>query len=62
MSPARKALIANGSIVVAASVLTLLVDPRFAWLLVFMGCSLIFSGWSDFCGFAVIFRHWKRND
>jgi len=45
MLPDRKALIANGSIVVMTSVLTVVVDQRFAWMLVFMGCSLIVSGW-----------------
>ncbi|MDB4644974.1 hypothetical protein OAF37_02835 [Rubripirellula sp.] len=60
MSPARLALVANGSIIIAAALLILLFDARFVWLLAFMGCSLIFSGWSDFCGFAVIFRRWGR--
>jgi hypothetical protein len=54
MSIERKARVLNGSIVVVACLLTLLFDDRFAWLALFMGASLIFSGVTDFCGFAVI--------
>ncbi|MGI9474564.1 MAG: YgaP-like transmembrane domain [Rubripirellula sp.] len=56
MSVDRKARIANGFLVLASSLLALTVDLRFGWLAVFMGISLIFSGATDFCGFAVIFR------
>ena len=55
VSNERIARILNGSIVLAASLLSF-VDPRFAWLIWFMGASLIFSGVTNFCGFAVIFR------
>lgn len=56
MSPERKARIANGLLVLISSVLTLFVDARFGWIVLFMGISLIFSGATGFCGFSVIFR------
>jgi hypothetical protein len=56
MSVERKARIANGLLVLVSSLLACFVDERFAWVTLFMGASLIFSGASDFCGFAVIFK------
>lgn len=53
MTNERIARILNGSIVLVASLLSV-VEPRFAWLVLFMGASLIFSGASDFCGFKII--------
>jgi hypothetical protein len=49
----RFARILNGSIVLTASLLSL-VEPRLSSLVLFMGASLIFSGVSGFCGFKVI--------
>ncbi len=60
MSDDRKARIANGLLVLVSSLLACLVDVRFAWLALFMGASLIFSGVTDFCGFAVIFKRLRR--
>ena len=56
MSPERKARIANGLLILVSSLLACFVDSRFIWITLFMGASLIFSGASGFCGFAVIFR------
>ena len=56
MSIERKARIANGCLVLVSSLMACLVDARFAWITLFMGASLIFSGATDFCGFAVIFQ------
>jgi len=61
MTPRRLALIANGFLVITFSCLTLLGDPGFVWLVGVMGASLIFSGWTDFCGFAVIFKRFRFN-
>ncbi len=55
MSSERKARIANGMIIVVACLLTILWDQRCIWVVAFMGASLIFSGATNFCGFAVIF-------
>jgi hypothetical protein len=56
MSVERKARIANGLLVLVSSLLACFVDQRFAWVTLFMGASLIFSGAADYCGFAVIFQ------
>ena len=56
MSDERKARIANGGIVLVSALLAMTLDMRFALLTLFMGFSVIFSGVSGFCGFAVIFR------
>lgn len=61
MSDERKARIANGLLVLVSGLLACLVDLRFAWLTLFMGASLIFSGVTDFCGFAVIFERLRRS-
>jgi hypothetical protein len=58
LSSERKARISNGLIILVAGVLSILLDARFIWILVFMGASLIFSGVTKFCGFAVIFDRW----
>jgi hypothetical protein len=55
MSTERKARISNGLIVLVVGVLAIFWDQRFAWVAAFMGASLIFSGVTNFCGFAVIF-------
>ena len=55
MSTERKARISNGLIVLAAALLTIFWDQRVGWVVAFMGASLIFSGLTNFCGFAVIF-------
>ena len=60
MTIERKARIANGLLVLVSSLLALFVDLRFAWITLFMGASLIFSGAADFCGFAVIFRRLEK--
>ncbi|WP_339939113.1 hypothetical protein [Novipirellula rosea] len=54
ISPDRFALVANGGLVFGFSLATFLFDAAFAWGIVLMGCSLIYSGSSGFCGFAVI--------
>ena len=72
MSNHRKALIANGLLVLAAS-LTAMLDPSGAilekqgtlsdwgrWITYGMGASLIYSGATDFCGFALIFEHLQK--
>jgi hypothetical protein len=56
MTEERKARIANGLIVLVSGLLACFVDPRFGWISLFMGASLIFSGSTGFCGFAVLFR------
>ena len=56
MSVERKARIANGLLILLGSLLAWFVDERFVWIALFMGASLIFSGATDFCGFAVIFK------
>lgn len=56
MTVDRKALIANGMLVLGSSTLAITVDERFGWIVAFMGASLIFSGASNFCGFAIIFK------
>ena len=56
MSVERKARIANGLLVLVSSLLICFVDERFARVTLLMGASLIFSGMTDFCGFAVIFK------
>ncbi|EMI17489.1 hypothetical protein RMSM_05582 [Rhodopirellula maiorica SM1] len=53
-------MIANGVLVLVVSLATLLVDDTFAWGIVLMGGSLIFSGSTGFCGFAVIFARLER--
>jgi hypothetical protein len=58
LSSERKARISNGLIIFVAGALAILLDARFIWILVFMGASLIFSGVTNFCGFAVIFDRW----
>jgi hypothetical protein len=56
MTTDRAARIANGLLVLASGLLAIFVDVRIAWITLFMGASLIYSGASGFCGFAVIFR------
>ena len=56
VTPSRLALIANGSLITGFAASAIFIDSRFFWLLFFMGCSLIFSGWADYCGFARIFQ------
>ena len=53
MSHERIARIANGALVVVAS-LAAIIDRRCIWLVVLMGVSLGFSGLVNFCGFKVI--------
>ena len=55
MSTERKARLSNGLIVFVAALLAIFWDQRAVWVVVFMGASLIFSGVTNFCGFAVIF-------
>lgn len=62
MSIERKAQILNGMIVVVAGLLTASVDPRFVWLVLIMGASLMFSGAADYCGFAVILRRFENDN
>lgn len=49
----RIARILNGLLVVTFSLLAIW-DFRVIWLVLFMGCSLIFSGAANYCGFAKI--------
>jgi hypothetical protein len=56
MTSERAARIANGLLVLVSALLAVLIDERIAWITLFMGASLIYSGASGFCGFAVIFR------
>ena len=53
VSSERIARFLNGSIVLVASLLCV-VEPRFIWLVLFMGASLIYSGASGFCGFKTL--------
>ena len=62
MSIERKARILNGMIVVIACLLTVTIDERFIWLVLFMGASLVFSGVADYCGFAVILRRFQDDN
>ena len=58
----RVAFFLNGLLVATFSLATL-ADPRFVWLVILMGVSLIFSGTANFCGFAIMFdrfRQWRR--
>ena len=55
MSTERKARLSNGLIVFVAALLAIFWDQRAVWVVVFLGASLIFSGVTNFCGFAVIF-------
>lgn len=55
MSTERKARLSNGLIILVAAILALFWDQRAGWIVVFMGASLIFSGVTNFCGFAMIF-------
>ena len=57
MSADRKARIANGLLVLSSSLLGYLADPRFVWITLFMGASLIFSGTTGYCGWARIFQY-----
>jgi hypothetical protein len=59
MAAANLALVCNGVILIVSASLALFYHPAFVWVLAFMGGSLIFSGWADFCGFAVMFQRWK---
>jgi len=56
MNMGRKTRIANGLLVLASSLFAIFVDDRLLWITLLMGFSLIFSGVTGFCGFAVIFR------
>ena len=60
MSIERQARVCNGAIVFLAGLLTMFWDPRVVWVVIFMGASLILSGVTDFCGFAVILRRWQQ--
>jgi len=46
--------ITNGICMLAGSLLTVLVDPRWAYLPMFFGAGLVFSGITAFCGLAMI--------
>ncbi len=59
MSNQRIARILNGLLVLVFALLAFF-DLRFQWLVLFMGCSLIFSGVADYCGFAVILEKLRR--
>lgn len=50
------ALVCNGAILIVSALLALFCLRVFDWLTGFIGLSLIFSGWTDYCGFAVICR------
>ncbi|MAI33052.1 MAG: hypothetical protein CBE00_06835 [Planctomycetaceae bacterium TMED240] len=60
MRALKIALVCNGAILIVSALLALFYQPVFVWLTGFMGVSLIFSGWADYCGFAVIFRSLGR--
>lgn len=55
--------IVNGAIVLASALLSLL-HPYFLAIVVFMGCGLIFSGVTGFCGLAIIMARapWNGGD
>lgn len=56
MRALKIALVCNGAILIVSALLALFYKPGFIWLTGFMGLSLIFSGWGDYCGFEVICR------
>ncbi len=56
MPMARKTLIANGLVVLIVSLLAFFVDARFNWLCLLMGVSLMITGATNRCGFAVVIR------
>ena len=60
MLASKLALVCNGTLLIVSVLLALFWHPAFVWLTVFMGASLIFSGWADYCGFAVIFQRLGR--
>ncbi|MAI71024.1 MAG: rhodanese [Rhodopirellula sp.] len=60
MLATKLALVCNGTILFASALLALICHPAFVWLVVFMAASLMFSGWTGYCGFAVIFRYFGR--
>lgn len=50
----RQVQIIIGTVTATGAVLALLVDPRFAWIPLFMGCGLVFAGVSGLCGLAIL--------
>jgi rhodanese-related sulfurtransferase len=50
----RQVQIIIGTVTATGALLALLVDPRFAWIPLFMGCGLIFAGVSGLCGLAIL--------
>jgi hypothetical protein len=60
MLASKLALVCNGTLLIVSALLALFCHPAFVWLTVLMGASLVFSGWADYCGFAVIFRRLGR--
>jgi rhodanese-related sulfurtransferase len=50
----RQVQITIGAISATGSVLALLVDPKFAFIPLFMGCGLLMAGITGFCGLAVL--------
>lgn len=50
----RQVQITIGAISASGSLLALLVDPRFAFVPLFMGCGLLMAGITGFCGLAVL--------
>jgi hypothetical protein len=65
-SLAQQALIANGLLVVISALLSLWSVTQTAGqaLTLFMGASLIYSGWSGFCGWVPILSRawWNRRE
>ena len=56
MTVSQKANFANSLLVLTSTVLAITFDPRFIVITLFMGTSLLFSGFADFYGLAVIFK------
>jgi rhodanese-related sulfurtransferase len=58
----RQVQVVIGAMVLAGTLLSLFVDPRFIWLAVFMGAGLIFAGLSGWCGLAILLSKmpWNR--
>jgi len=58
----RQVRLAAGSIVLLATILTVLVSPRWLYLAMFIGAGLTFAGATNICGMAVVLARmpWNR--
>jgi rhodanese-related sulfurtransferase len=58
----RQVQLVIGTMVLAGTLLSQFVDPRFIWLAVFMGAGMVFAGASGWCGLAILLSKmpWNR--